>query len=70
MAASIHRQGAMNAPMTRIVTIHRYKQHLLVLGICGLTGLAVAEPASSDENAFDGAYTGRRAAPPRCRLLD
>jgi hypothetical protein len=46
--------------MTRIVTIHRYKQHLLVLGICGLTGLAVAEPALSDENAFDGAYTGRR----------
>jgi hypothetical protein len=48
--------------MARIVTTHHsYKQRsLVVLGLCGLIGLAVAEPASSAENAFDGVYTGKR----------
>jgi hypothetical protein len=48
--------------MACIVTTHQsYKQrYLVVLGICGLIGLAVAEPASSAENAFDGVYTGKR----------
>jgi hypothetical protein len=47
--------------MTRNVTSHcRYKQHLVVYGICALIGLAVAEPALTAENAFDGAYTGKR----------
>jgi hypothetical protein len=47
--------------MTRIVTSHhRYKQHLVVWGICALIGLAVAETTLSAENAFNGAYTGKR----------
>ena len=48
--------------MGRIVTTHHScrQRYLVVLGICGLIGPAVAEPASSAENAFDGAYTGSR----------
>jgi AraC-like DNA-binding protein len=48
--------------MARIVTSrYRNKQrHLAVLPICMLIGLAVTEPALSAENAFDGAYTGKR----------
>jgi hypothetical protein len=48
--------------MIRVVTTHyRYRQRRLVVwGICALIGLAVAEPALSAENAFNGAYTGRR----------
>jgi hypothetical protein len=33
---------------------------LVVSGICGTVPLAVAEPASAAENAFDGVYTGKR----------
>ena len=45
--------------MTPIVTTR--KQHrLAIFGICALIGLAVAEPALSAENAFDGTYTGKR----------
>ena len=48
--------------MTRITPTHdRYKQRrLIVWEICALICLAVAEPVLSDENAFDGAYTGSR----------
>jgi hypothetical protein len=48
--------------MTRITPTHdRYKQRrLIVWGICALICLAVAEPVLSDENAFDGAYIGKR----------
>jgi hypothetical protein len=49
--------------MTRFVTSrYRYKQRRLVVwGICALIGLAAAEPVLSAENAFDGAYAGKRA---------
>jgi hypothetical protein len=46
--------------MTRITPMHYRYKHLVVWGICGLIGLAVAEPALSAGNAFDGVYTGRR----------
>jgi hypothetical protein len=46
--------------MTIVTSHYRYKQHLVVWGICALIGLLVAEPALSAENAFDGAYTGKR----------
>jgi hypothetical protein len=46
--------------MTFVMSRYRYKQHLVVWGICGLIGLAVAGPTLSDENVFDGAYTGKR----------
>jgi hypothetical protein len=49
--------------MTCTVAAHyRHKQRRLVVwGICALIGSAIAESALSDENAFDGAYIGKRA---------
>jgi hypothetical protein len=48
--------------MTNVITSHyRHNPHRLVVwGICGLIGLVVAEPALSDEDAFDGTYIGKR----------
>jgi hypothetical protein len=46
--------------MTIVASHYRCKQHLVFWGICALIGLAVAEPALSAENAFDGTYTGKR----------
>jgi hypothetical protein len=47
--------------MTRIVrTTYRYKRRLVIAGICGLIGLAVAHAALGAENKFDGVYTGKR----------
>jgi hypothetical protein len=45
--------------MTCIVITHT-QHRLVILGICALIGLSVAEPALSAENAFDGAYSGKR----------
>ena len=57
--------------MTRITAHH---SSLMVTALCGLLVLAVAEPAVTAADTFDGAYTGKRVlkngSDPACPTSD